>query len=144
MQARTRTKSLTFDMVDVSESMAANEKKLVWARDGDGENAVEHPAYLLGTKTETPDGAVGDVTSWIEWASNGSIVCIPNRHIRFGGLGPRQSRKSQSMVKKEEIKIKDDPTYSYETDEEDGNFPKVAVTPPTSAIYASIEGRTQL
>lgn len=66
----------------------STEKKLIWARDGDHETAVEHPAFLLeGGDTTTRDHVV------VEWASTGAIAEIHGSWISTEGLGSRRRRR---------------------------------------------------
>lgn len=55
---------------------------LIWARDGEYENAAEHPAYLLpfppGDHTSSH---VEEECVWIKWASNGTTAFIPKSRI---------------------------------------------------------------
>jgi len=77
---------------------------LIWARDGDGENAQEHPAYLLENCNED-DGVLtcnNNDKVWVEWSSNGTIACIPKSRLSTSGLSPRRSRHKSTVRKQPE------------------------------------------
>ena len=73
--------------------------QLIWARDGDSDTAVCHPAYLLDNKK-------GDANLvWIEWASNGTVAQIPESCIS-SGLASRRSSRVDNVQTFQEIKVR--------------------------------------
>ncbi|KAL9184005.1 hypothetical protein ACHAXT_002091 [Thalassiosira profunda] len=80
---------------------------LVWARDGPGEKAAVHPAYLLPSAPAPQDGNAGagagacddnnsdseEGHAWVQWASTGTASQIPRSRIMHE-LPSRRGRRS--------------------------------------------------
>ena len=118
---------------------AATANHLIWARDSDNSNAIEHPAYLLDDRTSDGDSV------WIKWAANGTIVQMPKSRIGLG-LAPRRRRRANNVatsteqVPTNDTKIKKEPGYDDDTDDE--GSPKSAIIPSpvsSAAMVNSIE-----
>jgi len=72
---------------------------LIWARDGDGKNAQEHPCYLLDKYCNEHGGWLSSDKVWVEWSSNGTIACIPESRISTTGLSSRRRRTNNNDTK---------------------------------------------
>ena len=126
---------------------------LIWARDGESENAAEHPAYLLlNNDEEDYDTIINDndiVLVDIEWSATGTVAQIPKSRIHKGLATRRKCRSSSSNEEVQEQPIKqkvkvevEDSVYNYDTDE-DGHAPsgdqKVTPSPVLSSSVARVK-----